>query len=731
MDSVQDKKNKKVDMGYLVDFEKAIANHDAPAILRLWEEYTSSDEVDGEDFRAILEAVKKSDLRDYIGRHIERALPLWEKIKNEELADDILRLIVDLQTLNSDLLRQLTFAHLEKKFGHDKLFNEKMRLIGLRGEKGDFKGSIGHFLLLNHMQKGNFVFHTLGWGVGEIMDVSMIREQLSLEFDYAPGRKDMSFKIAFTTLIPIPKTHFLAERFGNPDVLEEKAKQNPVELIRRLLKDLGPKTAAEIKDELCELVIPESEWNRWWQTARTKLKKDTHIESPSDLKMPFRLLKEEISHEERLQAELEKKPDAETLIQMVYGFLKDFSDTLKNVPFKESLLAKMKELISFQEITAAQELQIHFFLADLSGEKDYQAIPELLKKVESIEKLVGEISIQSFKKRALMQVRKYNTNWEEIFLNLLFTVEQAPLRDYILGELLKSSKAAELKKRLDELCHNPHHHPEMIIWYFQKCLEDPTLPHGTTKGKSTVFEAFLVSLGFLEQKGEQRELIKKMHGILSANRYAIVRNIMKEASVTDVQEFLLLISKCHSLSDHDIKIFHSLAEVAHPSLAKKKKKTKAEEEDEVIWTTAEGYSLLQKKIEQIGTVETVDNAKEIEIARAHGDLRENAEFKAALERRDRLQSELKFLSDQLNKSRILTKDDFDAKKVGIGAIVDCKSEDGELVSYTILGPWDADPDKNILSFQSKLAKSMFDLKKGDTFEIQGKQYTILDIRSAL
>lgn len=718
-------------MGYLVDFEKAIANHDAPSILRLWEEYTSSDEVDGEDFRAILEAVKKSDLRDYIGRHIERCLPIWEMVKDQELSDDILRLIVDLQTMNSDILRQLTLAHLEKRFGQDKLFNEKMRLIGLRAEKGDFKGAIGHFLLINHMHKGNFVFHNLGWGVGEIMDVSMLREQLSLEFDYAPGRKDMSFKVAFTTLFPIPKTHFLAERFGNPDALEEKAKQNPVELIRKLLKDLGPKTAAEIKDELCELVIPEDQWNRWWQTTRAKLKKDTHIESPQDLKLPFRLLKEEISHEERLQADLDKKPDADTLIQMVYSFLKDYSDTLKNAPFKESLLAKMKELISFKEITAAQELQIHFFLQDLSGEKDYQAIPDLLKKIDSIEKLVHEISIQSFKKRTLLQVRKYSTNWQDIFLNLLFTVEQGPLRDYLLGELLKSDKAAELKRRLDDLCQSPHHHPEMIIWYFQKCLDDPSLPHGSIEGRSRVFEAFLVALGFLEQKGEQRDLIKKMHGILSANRYAIVRDIMKDASLSDVQEFLLLISKCHSLSDHDIKIFQSLAEVAHPSLTKKRKKTKIEEEEEAIWTTAEGYALLQKKIEQIGTVETVDNAKEIEIARAHGDLRENAEFKAALERRERLQSELKFLSDQLNKSRILTSDDFDTKKVGVGAIVDCEGEDGELVTYTILGPYEANVDKNILSFQSKLARSMMDLKKGDTFDIQGKLYTIIDFRSAL
>ncbi|NGX59432.1 MAG: Transcription elongation factor GreA [Chlamydiae bacterium] len=717
-------------MGYLVDFEKAIENHDSPAIMRLWEEYTSSDEVDGQDFRNILEAVKKSELVEYIGRHVERALPLWGKIEKGPLSDEILRLIVDLEITENPTLRQLTIQHLTEKFGEEKDFAEKMRLIGLRGGGNSFKGSISQYLLLNHMKKNNFVFHTAGWGVGEIIDVSMLREQLNMEFDYVPGRKEMSFKNAFTTLIPIPEDHFLAERFGNPDALEEKAKKNPVHVIRLLLNDLGPKTALEIKDELCELVIPEKEWNRWWQNTRNKIKKDTRIESPSDLKRPFRLLKEEVSHEERLQKALESKPDADSLIQMIYSFLKDFSDTLKNATFKDSLIGKLKELLSFQEITEAQELQVHFFLQDLSGEKDYPPITELLKKTESIEKILSEISIQSFKKKTLMATRKIREDWQNLFLKLLLTVEHSSLRDYVIGELIKSEAKEDLKKKLLELSAYPQQYPDLVIWYFQKIMTDSSLPLSDDEGKSRFFEAFLILLSFLEQKGERRDLIKKMHGIFSTGRYAIVRKIMKLASITDVQEFLLLVTKCHSLSDHDIKIFHSLAAVVHPSLSKKEKELE-EDEEEVIWTTKEGYLTLQKRIEQIGTVETVENAKEIEVARAHGDLRENAEFKAALEKRDRLQTELKFLSDQLNNARILVKEEIDTSEVGVGTIVDCKDEDGKAISYTFLGPWDTDIDNNILSFQSKLAKSMVGLKKGDTIELQNKKHTIENIRCAL
>jgi len=718
-------------MGYLVDFEKAIENRDSPTILRLWEEYTAAPEdVDAEDFQGILEAVKDSELHEYIGRHVERALPLLEAIPAGPQKDRILQLIVDLEMTNSDDLRTLTLAHLEEKFGDDKLFSEKMRLIGLRSKKSPFKGAISHYLLLNHMQKGNFVFHTAGWGVGEIMDISMIREQLNLEFDYVPGRKDLSFKVAFTTLLPIPDTHFLARRFGDADNLEAEAKKSPLQVIRMLLKDLGPLTAGEIKDELCELVIPEKEWNRWWQNTRSKVKKDTQIESPKDLKSPFKSLKKEVSHEERLQKALENKPDADTLIQMVYTFMKDFSETIKNAEFKNSLIERVSELISFQEVTTAQELQIHFFLQDLKGEKKYPQIAEILKNSEALEQIIAEVQIHSFKKRVLAEIEKCREDWAELFLKFFFIVEQNLLRDFIVAKLMKSPKKDELNKQLQELYAHPYQHPELLIWYFQKVLSDKTLPFGDKEGQARSLEAFLTLLSHLEKTGERRDLIKKMHGILSAGRYQIVRDIMKVSTIEDVQEFLLLVSKCHSLSDHDIKVFHSLAEVAHPALAKKKKKVE-EPEEEVIWTTKEGYAILQNKIEQIGTVETVENAKEIEIARAHGDLRENAEFKAALEKRDRLQGELKFLSDQLNKCQIFTKADIITKEVGVGTIVDCEASDGTKISYTFLGPWDADPDKNILSFQSKLAQSMQGLKKGDTIELQGKDLKITGIRSAL
>lgn len=719
-------------MGYLKDFQTHITNHDYPSFLKLWEEYCSGDELEAEEVCEILRAVKPSDIADPFGRHVDRIIPLWQKMPEDELSREVLKLIIDVQTINNEALAQLAYDYLKKHYSDQKNFDNKIRLIGLRS-KEKFQGAISNYELLTHMIKGKYVFHTGGWGAGEIVDVSLVREQLTLEFDYVPGRKELSFATAFKTLVPIPDDHFLALRFGNPDLLEKKAKEDAAAIIRMLLRDMGPKTAAEIKDELCDLVIPAAEWTRWWQNTRGKIKKDTMIATPESIREPFRLRKSELSHEERLQRVLENKPDANTLIQMVYTFLRDFPETLKNVDFKATLLAKMAEMLSFNEISPSQELQIHFFLQDLNNVKELPAINELIQSFESIEKIIDSIEVLSFKKRVLMEARKVRADWKESFLDLLFKVGQAPLRDYILSELISVKADAELKEKFQNLYIYPSRHPEAFMWYFQKLQTQKAIPFSDKQGKIRFFEGLLILLSQIENTPELREMVKKIHSLLSGDRFAIVRQVMASGTTEEAKEFILLASKSHSLSDHDQKIFQSLAEVAHPSIAKSKKKqgSSSEMDSQVIWTTHEGYLKLQQRIQQIATIETIENAKEIEVARSHGDLRENAEFKAALEKRDRLQSELKTLSDQLSIARVITKEDIIPNEVGVGTIVECENKDGKATTYTLLGPWDADPEKNILSFQSKLAQALKEKKVGDKFTSQGDELTITAIHSFL
>lgn len=727
-------KNKiKGKMSYLEEFKFLLEEGKLTNFLRLWEEYCLANPADNEELPQILQVIKDSPLAKTFGQFAETALPAWQKIEDPTLAGDVLRLILDLQTVNSPLLADLAVDFLKKHYGNHKHFNEKLRIVGLL-TRSTFQGAISNYELLTHMDKGKFVFHSGGWGVGEVMDISLVREHVVLEFEGITALKDLSFDNAFKNLVPLPSENFLSRRFGDADALEKEGKEDPIALIRLLLKDLGPKTAQEVKEELCELVIPEEDWSKWWGAARAKIKKDTKIQSPKTAKEPFRLREEDVPHHVRFSEALNEAKGVDAAIQIIYNFTRDFPEVLKNLDLKQRIKTVLLEALEgdalLPDVSLSRKVQATYLLEDIFADEFTGASAALIQRVEHIEELLNLIDIVSFKKRTLVVMKEHREDWGAIFLRLLFSVSQTPIRDYMFKALESDPGTKELlKEKVHELLNRMTLYPEAFFWYFQKVISGEKVPYNDKESRYQFFEAYLILLHFVEGSEEYRELVKKMHQLLVAKRYAVVRTLMEGASVEYLQEILLLASKCQIFTKHDLRILRNLAEVVQPSMSTKK--GVREDEQDVIWTTQEGYQKIQERIQHIGTVETVDNAREIEAARAHGDLRENAEYKFALERRSRLQSELKALTDLVNKARILTRNDISTDKVSVGAIVKLLNSEGQIVTYTLLGPWDADPEERILSFQSKLAQAMIGHKEGESFDFQGEHYTVKGIESYL
>ena len=166
-------KDREAAMSYLKDFRERIVNNDYTSVLKLWEEYCYGDQPDGEELILILQEIKNSEMVKPFGLQIERVLTIWREIKDPKLSHDVLRLIYDLETTNTEELADLATQHLKDYYPNDPLFLDKMRLVGLRNRER-FQGCIRNFELLTHMKKGNFVFHTAGWGTGEIIDFSPV-----------------------------------------------------------------------------------------------------------------------------------------------------------------------------------------------------------------------------------------------------------------------------------------------------------------------------------------------------------------------------------------------------------------------------------------------------------------------------------------------------------------------------------------------------------------------------
>ena len=151
-----------------------------PSLISLWQEYCLSDEIEGDELHAILLDVKASPLAPSFGKYAADILPLWSTLKSHK--HECLRLIFDLQTTNTQDLADFAYTYLEERYKDDPSFAQKIKLVGLRDKK-HFPSVIANFELLAHMNKGNFFLHNGGWGIGEVIDVSLLREQITLEFD--------------------------------------------------------------------------------------------------------------------------------------------------------------------------------------------------------------------------------------------------------------------------------------------------------------------------------------------------------------------------------------------------------------------------------------------------------------------------------------------------------------------------------------------------------------------
>ena len=422
-------------MGYLEEFKSLLEARNVSKLLTLWEEYCANDRVDEEEFITLLKMIKSSDVAPVFGQYMETALSLWQLMKNEKNFKEVIKLIVDIQTTNSPVFADAAYQMLEKYYSGQPEFNERLRLIGLR-TRDKFQGAISKYELLDHMKKGKFVFHTAGWGTGEILEVSPLREQLTIEFENMPTLKHLVFSNAMNTLVPLADDHFLARRFGNPDLLEREGREDPVALIQLLLRDLGPKSASDIKEELSELVIPEADWTRWWQNARTKLKKHSLIEIPESQKDPFILRKEEFTHGDRFEAAIHDEMQLESRLQALYQLVRDHPHMLKDPELKSSILKNSQEILFHPDATEEIKLQTYIFLNSMLEDKQAgKKAEELIAESDDIVSLIQKLDIAAMKKRAMMMVNSCRSDWVQVFIQLLSSITHSQLRDYLMQEL--------------------------------------------------------------------------------------------------------------------------------------------------------------------------------------------------------------------------------------------------------------------------------------------------------
>jgi transcription elongation GreA/GreB family factor len=576
-----------------------------------------------------------------------------------------------------------------------------------------------HVEALVQLTTSGFCMHR-SWGFGRIKTVDTVFARFTIDFPNKPGHA-MDLAFAAESLKPISKDHILARKASDLEELRQMAATNHLELVKLVLNSYGERATA---DQIQQVLVPDvirDDWKKWWEAARRELKKDGHFQVPQKKTDPIIFQANEVSLQDRLMGEFRAAKGLKARIGIAGELLRnahDLSD--KTAAAAEIVSALNSETGSYQRTQPAVALEAVFIRDDVraiaalppvEGEATAAAIwSQDLKLGPLMEQLPAakhRRALESFKEA-------HPEKWPEVLRVTLNGVSAKLCREFA-ALLVQEGHVAELKETLARAISQHTASSEMLLWL----AKERTDAFADILGPE-VFRAMLTAMErdqFNERRSNRlREYILDDQDLLA--------ELTASAELEVIKDLTRALQLSTVFDDMDKRSLLARIVKSHPAVQSliSGEQTKQEASLTVSWESLERRKneyadLVHKKIPA--------NSKEIAIARSYGDLRENHEYKAAKEMQKILMRRKDELETQLVRARGTDFSSARTDVVSIGTAVNATDlETNHRESFTILGAWDSDPEKGVVSYLSPVAQSLLNRKIGDEveFEVHGARH---------
>ena len=577
-----------------------------------------------------------------------------------------------------------------------------------------------HVEPLVQLTTSGFCMHR-SWGFGRIKTVDTVFARFTIDFANKPGHT-MDLAFAAENLKPIPKDHILARKASDLEALRQMAALQHLDLIRVVLDSYGGKATA---DQIQQVLVPDvirDDWKKWWETARREMKKDGHFVVPLKKSEPVVYQAQETSLQERLLNDFRAARGLKARVAVALELVKNLEDlTDKQAAATEVIAALNADIATHQRTQPAVALEAVFArdelrqLTGLTAPEDEISASQIWSQEGVKFGPTMEQMPAAKHRRALESFKHANPeHWQEVLIVGLNMVSARLCKEFA-GLLTQEGALDSLKETLARAISQHTASSELLLWLGKERNDT----YADILGPE-VFRAMLTSMErdqFNEKRSNRlREFILDDQELLP--------ELTASADLEVIKDLTRALQLSPVFDDMDKRSLLARIVKSHPAVQSLVSGEQAKQDAALVvsWPSLERrkteyQELVQKKIPA--------NSREIAIARSYGDLSENHEYKAAKEMQKVLMKRKEELEAQLVRARGTDFSNARTDVVSIGTVVQATDLDSnQTETFTILGAWDFDAEKGIISYLTPVGQALLGRGTGEEveFDVHGSQH---------
>ncbi len=536
--------------------------------------------------------------------------------------------------------------------------------------------------------------------------VAQVREanpKLSVVRIITKKGEQMSFRIeeAERMSVSLPNNHFLAQTLIDSERLRQIALNDPGELLRLLFESIKKQTTLGELREMLSGIITEEQWSSWWSRAR----KDSRLIIGTGTKPKISWINSAA------------EGDSGILSSFSEAGIRDKIEMIRKYSSRsESLAAEMARILTEEASRLVKSdpstaLEIILTIKDLPKCKD-TAVPftaEQLLSGTNVKEVISAVKDRLIRKNAVRIIAGAREDWPGIYGSLLKTETDAGvislLYESLTGAGHKDIIDSEIRRTLSDPSGNPH----FFLWLCKEMQSRSELHGYADRG-------FLLSLFRAIDHKAFRGRLAALRELFDPG--SLVDRALETLDAPACSSMLDAITRVRELEDYRKESMRRKIFILFPELDEKKQK--------FMLVTKESIEKKRLEYEKLVKEDIPKNSKEIQRTREYGDLRENFEYHEARRQQEILSSRAKTLHDELVSARAIEPEKVDASKISVGTRVRLLPDDGtgDPITITILGPWDSDPAKNIISYTSAAAEAILNATKGSIIQFNGAMWKV-------